>query len=111
MMIKRLSGKECYAIVDTKAPRTKLCALAWWHTPTHKNVSDISFIYSEAKNTHIVLQNGGMQLAGQTLEELEEQLDPDQFFRANRQYIVNINSLESIHNHFNGKLKVVVKKS
>ena len=73
------------------------------------NVSDIAFIYSEAKNTHLVLQTGGMQLAAQTLEELEEQLDPDVFFRANRQYIVNINSLESIHNHFNGKLKIVVR--
>ena len=73
------------------------------------NVSDIAFVYSEAKNTHLVLQNGSMQLAGQTMEELEEQLDPDQFFRANRQYIVNINSLDSIHNHFNGKLKIVVK--
>lgn len=73
------------------------------------NVSDIAFIYSEAKNTHLVLQNGTLQLAGQTLEEMEEQLDPEQFFRANRQYIVNIDSLESIHNHFNGKLKIVVK--
>jgi len=73
------------------------------------NVADIAFIYSEAKNTHLILANGSMQLATQTLEELEEQLDPDQFFRANRQYIVNINSLESIHNHFNGKLKIVVK--
>ncbi len=72
------------------------------------NVSDIDMIYSEAKNTHLVLHNGGIQLANQTLEELEEQLDPDLFFRANRQYIVNINSLESIHNHFHGKLKVVV---
>lgn len=73
------------------------------------NVSDIAFIYSEAKNTHLVLKNGNLQLAGQTLEEMEEQLDPEQFFRANRQYIVNIDSLESIHNHFNGKLKIVVK--
>lgn len=48
-------------------------------------------------------------MASQTLEELEEQLDPEQFFRANRQYIININSIESLHNHFNGKLKVVIR--
>lgn len=73
------------------------------------NVADIDMIYSEDKNTHLVLQNGALQLATQTLEELEEQLDPDQFFRANRQYIININSIESIHNHFHGKLKVVIR--
>lgn len=72
-------------------------------------VSDIDLIYSEDKNTHMILQNGGLQMASQTLEELEEQLDPEQFFRANRQYIININSIESLHNHFNGKLKVVIR--
>lgn len=72
-------------------------------------VSDIDLIYSEDKNTHLILQNGGLQMANQTLEELEEQLDPEQFFRANRQYIININSIESLHNHFNGKLKVVIR--
>ncbi|HOZ81741.1 MAG TPA: LytTR family DNA-binding domain-containing protein [Bacteroidia bacterium] len=74
------------------------------------NVSDIDLIYSEDKNTHLILQNGSVQIANQTLEEMEEQLDPAVFFRANRQYIININSIESIHNHFNGKLKVVVRK-
>jgi two-component system, LytTR family, response regulator LytT len=73
------------------------------------NVGDINFIYSEAKNTHLILQNGTMQVATQTLEELEEQLDPANFFRANRQYIINISSIESIHNHFHGKLLVTVK--
>lgn len=73
------------------------------------NAADIDMIYSEDKNTHLVLQNGALQMASQTLEELEEQLDPDQFFRANRQYIININSLDSIHNHFHGKLKVVIR--
>jgi two-component system response regulator LytT len=73
------------------------------------NVADISLIYSEDKNTHLVLTNGTLQLATQTMEELEEQLDPEQFFRANRQYIINISGIESIHNHFHGKLKVVIR--
>lgn len=75
------------------------------------NVSDIDMIYSEDKNTHLVLPNGGLQLTNQTLEELEEQLDPNHFFRANRQYIINIKSIESIHNHFHGKLKVVIRNN
>ncbi|MCE7863225.1 MAG: DNA-binding response regulator [Bacteroidetes bacterium CHB5] len=73
------------------------------------NVSDIDMIYTEAKNTHLVLNTGSLQPANQTMEELEEQLDPDLFFRANRQYIIHINSIERIHNHFHGKLRVVVR--
>ena len=32
-----------------------------------------------------------------------------EFFRANRQFIVSPRSLEGIHHHFNGKLKINLK--
>lgn len=38
------------------------------------------------------------------LEELEQELDPHLFYRANRQYIVNRNAIERITLYFNGKL-------
>jgi two-component system response regulator LytT len=41
---------------------------------------------------------------------LEEQLDPEVFFRANRQHIISINNIKGIHNFFNGKLKVTLLK-
>jgi DNA-binding LytR/AlgR family response regulator len=41
-----------------------------------------------------------------TLEELEQMLDPLQFFRANRAYLIHIRSIKRIHNYFNGKLKL-----
>jgi DNA-binding LytR/AlgR family response regulator len=74
-------------------------------------VADVELIYSEAKNTHLVMRSGSVEVVPQTLEELEEQLNPQQFFRANRQYLVNVDSLEGIHNHFHGKLKVVVRNN
>ncbi|MCP4147305.1 MAG: LytTR family transcriptional regulator, partial [bacterium] len=39
-----------------------------------------------------------------TLDRLEEQLDPERFFRVNRQFIVNINAVAKVHTFFNGKL-------
>jgi two-component system, LytTR family, response regulator LytT len=39
-----------------------------------------------------------------TLEELEEKLDPKQFFRANRQYIVAREAIQEIEFYFNGRL-------
>lgn len=74
-------------------------------------VNDVELIYSEAKNTHLVMRNGSIEVVSQTLEELEEQLNPQQFFRANRQYLINVDGLESIHNHFHGKLKVVMRNN
>jgi two-component system response regulator LytT len=71
-------------------------------------VQDISYIYSEFKVSNLVLNNGDVQAILFTMDELEEQLNPDLFFRANRQHLISINSIKSIHNYFNGKLKVIL---
>lgn len=74
-------------------------------------VSDISFFYSELKITKAKLQNGLEETIFCTMEELEKQLDPKLFFRANRQYIIHIDSVQYVHNYFNGKLKILLKKN
>jgi two-component system, LytTR family, response regulator len=45
----------------------------------------------------------------QTMEEIEELLDPALFFRANRQFIININSVESYRTDSYGKLIAKIK--
>ncbi len=44
-----------------------------------------------------------------TLEEVEHVLDPAKFFRANRQYILHLQTIESIRTHATGKLTVRLK--
>lgn len=73
-------------------------------------VKDIDYIYSEFKITHLVLNQGQEHAVPYTMDEMEEQLDPTLFFRANRQHIISINSIRDIHNFFNGKLKVILHK-
>jgi len=72
-------------------------------------VEDITYFYSELKITRAALYTGTEEIVPQTLEELEQQLDPKLFFRANRQFIVYINAIQQIHNYFNGKLKIDIK--
>ena len=43
------------------------------------------------------------------MDELEDELDPDVFFRANRQFIIHVDNVGLIQNDINGKLKVVLK--
>lgn len=73
-------------------------------------VNDIDYIYSEFKITNLVLNNGQEHAVPYTMDEMEDQLDPATFFRANRQHIISINSIKDIHNFFNGKLKVILHK-
>lgn len=42
-------------------------------------------------------------------DELEHQLNPDYFFRANRQYIINVEHVLFLGNYFGGKLIVRLK--
>jgi DNA-binding LytR/AlgR family response regulator len=43
------------------------------------------------------------------MDELEKQLNPDKFFRANRQFIINMESILFVGNYFGGKLIVRLK--
>jgi DNA-binding LytR/AlgR family response regulator len=45
----------------------------------------------------------------ESLEELEGQLNPHEFFRLNRQFIASVGSIAAIHKFFNGKLKLQLK--
>jgi len=45
-----------------------------------------------------------------SLNSLEERLDENDFFRANRKYIINIHWIKNIENWFNGGLKVFLKE-
>lgn len=66
----------------------------------------IAFFYSKEKLVEAFMQDGKRLAVNFSLEELETETDPNLFFRANRQYLINRNFLDKIHLSFNGKLKV-----
>lgn len=72
-------------------------------------VNDIAYFYSENKITFAVTKKGDEHIVDFSLNKLSEQLDPDQFFRANRQLIVSIEAIDRIEPYFNGKIAVSIK--
>ncbi len=70
------------------------------------DVADIAWFYSENRVTTAVTYNQKRHVVDFPLESLEEQLDPGEFFRANRQLIVHVRAIQKIENHFGGKLKL-----
>jgi DNA-binding LytR/AlgR family response regulator len=67
-------------------------------------VKDIAYFYSENKITFAVMFQGKEHSIDFTLDALEEELDPEVFFRANRQLMVNINAVQKFEDYFGGKL-------
>ena len=70
------------------------------------NVEEIACFYAEERTTFAVTFKGREHVLNLTLEKLEEQLDPEIFFRANRSYILNCDSVRKIESYFQGKLSV-----
>lgn len=69
-------------------------------------IEKIAYFYSQNKLTYIITKDGKKLPTDQTLEQLEEQLDPKTFYRANRQFIVSFESISEIHPYFKGRLKI-----
>lgn len=69
-------------------------------------VNDILYFYKDGRNMLVTTSSGESYCLSVTIQELESQLDPDNFFRLNRQYLVNIAALKKISPFFNSKLIV-----
>ena len=67
---------------------------------------DIAYFYSEDSVTFIMTQDGRRFIFDRTLNQLEGDLDPRQFFRINRRQIIHHSSIVKIHTHFNSRLKI-----
>lgn len=71
--------------------------------------SDIAYVYALEKNVFIkTLQNTSCAV-DYTLDTLETLLDPEQFFRINRKYIVNMQSISEMIAYSRGRVKLNLK--
>lgn len=72
-------------------------------------VDDVAYFYSENKVTTAVTFAGRNHVVDLPLSRLEEQLDPDRFFRANRQVLLSVGAIDRLEPYFNGKGSVTVR--
>ncbi|MBW7847447.1 MAG: response regulator transcription factor [Bacteroidales bacterium] len=69
-------------------------------------IDDIAYFHNENRVTTAITFQNQSHFVDFALDALEDQLDPEKFYRANRQLIVNLKAVERIENHFGGKLKL-----
>lgn len=73
------------------------------------DTGDIAFFQADNKIVYLIDKEGNRYVVEHTMEKLEEQLDPQQFFRLNRRFIVRINAIEQVRPYYNNRLKLAVK--
>jgi len=70
-------------------------------------IEDIAYFYSENKSTFVKTFNGNKFPMDYNLDALEQMLDPHDFFRINRQYLINLKSIEDMKTY--SKARVIIR--
>lgn len=72
-------------------------------------IADIAYCYTADKISFAMCFDGKRYPLDHNLEQIEELLDPAQFFRINRQMIVQFKAIKEIYTHTKSRVKVLVE--
>lgn len=68
------------------------------------NVADIAYFKAEEGSICLFTENGKCYPIEYTIDQLEDIVNPIDFFRVNRKYLVSLKAVNEIHNYFNSRL-------
>ncbi|NIJ55741.1 LytR/AlgR family response regulator transcription factor [Dyadobacter arcticus] len=70
------------------------------------DVHDIAYFFSEEKVTLLQTRQSKKYIVDYTLDEIEDMVSPEQFFRLNRKYISAIGAIKEVFTYSNSRLKI-----
>ena len=71
--------------------------------------TEVAYLYAEDKVVFLVTKEQKKYFVDETLDEVEQKLNPKNFFRINRKYLAQLTAIERIEPHFNGRLKIKLR--
>lgn len=69
-------------------------------------IYEIALFFTEKGVNYLLTEGKRKYIVDYTLDEIEKSVDPDKFFRANRQFILSSKAAIAVLPWFNGKLKI-----
>jgi DNA-binding LytR/AlgR family response regulator len=72
-------------------------------------VNDISYFFSDGRLNFFTTHDNKKFVVDYTMDELEDMLDPRDFFRTNRSLYVSVSSIEKIDDYFGNRLILALK--
>ena len=72
------------------------------------NIEEVECFYSENKGAYLHTFENRDYLLDNTLEQLETELDPKDFYRVSRKFIIPMKAIKEIQMHSNSRLKVIL---
>ncbi|MFM8850246.1 MAG: LytR/AlgR family response regulator transcription factor [Cytophagales bacterium] len=68
--------------------------------------NQISLFFADGRDVYLITDQSKKFIIDYTLENLEEVVDPTQFYRLNRSYIIHINAIQDVIVYSNSRLKI-----
>lgn len=72
-------------------------------------VDDIAYFYSDGRLNFFKSTDNKKFVVDYTMDELEDMLDPEKYFRISRSFYVSIDSVDQIHDYFGNRLILYLK--
>lgn len=72
-------------------------------------VDRIAYFFSDDRLTFFKTTDDKKYVIDYTVDEIEDMVDPDKFFRINRAFLVSVNSIDQINDYFGNRLKLNLK--
>ncbi len=72
-------------------------------------VDEIAYFYSDGRLNFFKTNDNKKYVVDYTMDELEEMLDPEKYFRISRSFYVSVNSIDQIHDYFGNRLMLNLK--
>jgi DNA-binding LytR/AlgR family response regulator len=73
------------------------------------DVEEIAYFYSDGRLNFFKTIDNRKFVVDYTMDDLEDMLDPNQFFRISRAFYVAVNSIDQIHDYFGNRLLLNLK--
>ncbi|MGN6491241.1 MAG: LytR/AlgR family response regulator transcription factor [Agriterribacter sp.] len=73
------------------------------------DVNDIAYFYSDERLNFFKTRDNKKYIVDYTMDDLEDMLDPEKYFRISRSFYVSINSIDQIHDYFGNRLSLHLK--
>lgn len=104
---KELFNEDAAAVLPQLAEYKKRFLIRFGEHIKTISVSDIAYCYSENKATFAKTFDSRNYPMDHNLDTLETLLDPQEFFRINRQYLISLKSIEEMRTYT--KARVIIK--
>ncbi len=74
-------------------------------------IDEVAYFYSRDNQTYLMTLPGKYYPIDQSLEQIENSLNPLEFFRVSRKMLIGLNAIAEVHTYFNSRLLIKLQPS